>query len=391
MQTIATSIGFQMSLILFAALTGHLLAIALRQPAVVGEILIGLLIGPTLFGWIDYTDFISGIAQLGAIALLFGVGLEFKIKEILTPTNAFIALLGVVVSWLAGLELALAFGFDTQRAMLIGVTLSATSIAVTADVLRELGQLHSNTAKIIIGAAVLGNVLALLALSYVRHALVSDFNLMDGVTMAAKGLGFFAVAAAVGRMLLAQWIQRLDQTSIANRYPQLVFIFAMLVAFSYAMLAEWAGLSAILGAFIAGISLEGIELRVSRRFREGADYLRILFGAVFFVSLGVLADLRAFTLNELIFVLILTATAVFSKWIGSGLPAWVLLKRFDQAMMIGMCMVPRGEVSMVIALFALNEGLIEQPAYISLILMSLLTMIAGPFVIKGLLKRSHVI
>lgn len=151
MHTISTSIGFQMSLLLFAALAGHLLAIGLRQLAVVGEILMGLAFGPTLLGWISYTDFISGIAQLGAIALLFVVGLEFKLREILTPANTLIALLGVVVSCIAGYWLARVFGFDSQRAFLIGVALSATSIAITADVLRELGQLHTDTAKVIIG------------------------------------------------------------------------------------------------------------------------------------------------------------------------------------------------------------------------------------------------
>lgn len=387
MQAITTSIGFQMSLLLFAALAGHLLAIGLRQPAVVGEILMGLLFGPTLLGWIGYTDFVSGMAQLGAIALLFVVGLEFKLKEILTPANALIALLGVVMSGLAGYWLARLFGFDTQRAFLIGVALSATSIAITADVLRELGQLHTATAKVIIGAAVLGNILALLALAYARQGPLANIDLFRGMMLAGKGLLFFAVAAAVGRLLLARWIRYLDRTPIANRYPQFVFIFAMLVAFAYAMMAEWAGLSVILGAFVAGISLEGIELRVSRRFTEGADYLRILFGAVFFVSLGVLADLRAFTMNQLMFLLVLTVAAMLSKGIGCGLPAWWLGKRFREAMVIGISMTPRGEVAMVIALFALNDGLIQQPAYAAIILMSLLTMIIAPMVLKKCLSR----
>lgn len=376
-----------MSLLLFAALAGHLLAIGLRQPAVVGEILMGLAFGPTLLGWISYTEFISGIAQLGAIALLFVVGLEFKLREILTPENTLIALLGVVVSCIAGYWLARVFGFDSQRAFLIGVALSATSIAITADVLRELGQLHSDTAKAIIGAAVLGNIVALLALSYARQSTSADVNVFKVMELVTKGLLFFAVAAAMGRLVLARWIRHLDQTSIANRYPQFVFIFAMLIAFAYAMLAEWTGLSVILGAFVAGISLEGIELRVSRRFTEGADYLRILFGAVFFVSLGVLADLRAFTLNEFMFLMALTAVAVLSKLIGCGLPALWVGKRLNEAIVIGIGMVARGEVAMVIALLALNDGFIQQPAYASLILMSLLTMITAPVVLKKWLSR----
>ena len=382
-----TSIEFQMSLLLFAALAGHLLAIGLRQPAVVGEILMGLALGPTLLGWITYTDFIAGIAQLGAIALLFVVGLEFNIKEILSPTNILIALLGAVVSCVAGYTVAIAFGFNSQRAFLLGVALTATSIAVTADVLRELGKLHSDSGKIIIGAAALGNVIALLALSYARNAAQDDIDLYSGGLLVAKGLLFFAFAVVFGRLALTRWIKYLDETKIARRYPQFVFIFAMLVAYAYAMVAERAGLSVILGAFIAGISLEGIELRVSRRFTEGADYLRILFGAVFFVSLGMLADLRAFNWDQLLFMLALTVAAVFSKLIGCGLPALWVRKRFNEATIIGMGMVPRGEVAMVIALFALNDGLIQQPAYAAVILMSLLTIMIAPAVVKRLLSH----
>ncbi len=387
MQYISTSIEFQMSLLLFAALAGHLLAIGLRQPAVVGEILTGLLLGPSLLSWITYTSFVSGVAQLGAIVLLFVVGLEFKLRDILTWENGAIAFFGVLVSCLLGYGLSSAFGFDSQRAFLVGVALAATSIAITADVLRELGRLHSPNTTTIIGASVLGNILALLALSYSRQALHSDFNLTQGMLLAVKALLFLVVASVFGRLFLVRWIKTLDHTSLAKRYPQFVFIFAMLIAFAYAMLAERAGLSAILGAFVAGIALEGIELQVSRRFSEGADFLRILFGAIFFVSLGVLADLRGFTLSNVLFMLALTVTAVLSKLVGCGLPAMGLGKRFDEAMVIGIGMVPRGEVAMVIALLSLTEGLIQQPAYASIILMSLLTMIATPMALKYWLLR----
>jgi len=183
-----------MSLLLFAALAGHLLAIGLRLPAVVGEILMGLVVGPSLLGWITYTDFVSGIAQLGAIVLLFVVGLEFKLREILTLENAFIALLSVVVSCVTGYWLASLFGFDSQRAFLIGVALSATSIAITADVLRELGKLQNDTAKTIIGTAVLGNIIALLALSYTRQAALGDMELLQGAELVTKGLLFLPSA-----------------------------------------------------------------------------------------------------------------------------------------------------------------------------------------------------
>ena len=141
MQHIFQSIEFQMSLLLFSALAGYLLASRLGQPAVVGEILVGLLIGPSVLGLITYSGFVANVAHLGAIILLFVVGLEFKLKEIINVRYGVIALFGVVVPWLGGFLLARAFGFEGAKAMMIGVALTATSIAITADTLRELGSI----------------------------------------------------------------------------------------------------------------------------------------------------------------------------------------------------------------------------------------------------------
>jgi Kef-type K+ transport system membrane component KefB len=132
------SIELQMSLLLAVALAGHLLSSLLRQPAVVGQILAGLVVGPSVLGWITYTSFVANIAHLGAIVLLFVVGLEFRARELAAVRPFLIAVAGVVVPWLTGYLLARGFGFETSRALLIGVALSATSIAITADTLREL-------------------------------------------------------------------------------------------------------------------------------------------------------------------------------------------------------------------------------------------------------------
>ena len=132
------SIELQMSLLLAVALAGHLLSSLVRQPSVVGQILAGLVVGPSVLGWITYTSFVANIAHLGAIVLLFVVGLEFRARELASFRPFIIALAGVILPWLTGYLLARGFGFESTRAMLIGVTLSATSIAITADTLRSL-------------------------------------------------------------------------------------------------------------------------------------------------------------------------------------------------------------------------------------------------------------
>ena len=137
MESIFTSPEFQMSLLLFVALGGYLIASRINQSAVIGLILVGIVVGPSMLGWITYTDFVAGLAHLGAVVLLFVIGLEFNIKDILSARNGIIAAVGVIVPWIGGYWLSVLFGYDTASAIFIGTALTATSIAITANVLKE--------------------------------------------------------------------------------------------------------------------------------------------------------------------------------------------------------------------------------------------------------------
>jgi len=384
MNALSHSIEFQMSLLLFVALAGYLISSRIGQPAVVGQIIVGLIIGPSVLGWITYTDFVSSIAHLGAVILLFVVGLEFKLKDISSVKYLVIGLFGVIVPWLGGYLVAIAFGFEHQRAIIIGVALTATSIAITADTLREMGQLNSNVAKAIIGAAVIDDVLALAALSIASEVAGGAASLMSSTIILLKAAAFLSIGALAGRYLLSRIVARIDGSTLAPRYPEMVFIFAMMVAFFYGMVAELIGLSAIVGAFVAGVSLEGVGLKNSKSFKEGAEYLRIIFASVFFVSLGVLADISTMTMELMGFVLVVTLVAIITKLVGCGLPAKAMGMNWRDATILGVGMVPRGEVAMIVALLALNQGIIEQPAYVALVLMALLTTIVTPLVLRKL-------
>ncbi len=183
-------------------------------------------------------------------------------------------------------------------------------------------------------------------------------------------------------------IQKLDGSAFARKYPEFIFVVAMLLAFAYAMIAEVIGLSAIVGAFIAGVSLEGVSLKHSKQFKEGADYLRILFGAIFFVSLGVLVDIGAFNLDILYFLLALSVVAILSKLVGCGLPAKLTGMSTRDAIIVGVGMSPRGEVAMIVALLALQQNIIEQPSFVVIILMSLITTLVSPILLRQLMRTS---
>jgi Kef-type K+ transport system membrane component KefB len=382
------SIEFQMSLLLAVALAGHLLSGLVRQPAVVGQILAGLIVGPSVFGWITYTTFVANSAHLGAIVLLFVVGLEFRARELASVRPFIIAVAGIIVPWFAGYLVARGFGFDSDRALLIGVALSATSIAITADALRELGRLQSPEARLIIGAAVIDDVLALLALSMVDQLGSGALDPVEIALMAIKAILFIGVGAWLGQRLLAPLSERIDASKLAERSPEFVFVLGLLTAFVYALVAESLHLSAIVGAFVAGVVFEGIHVNKSQSVHVGAGYVRAAFGAVFFVSLGVLADLRFLGAETLVFAGALSLVAFFSKFIGCGLSARATGSSRRESMIIGVGMAPRGEVAMVIALLALNRGVIEQPAYVALVLMSLMTTLVVPVLLRNWLYRT---
>lgn len=380
---ILASIEFQMSLLLFVALAGYLIAYRINQSAVVGIILTGIIVGPSLLGLVTYTDFVSSLGHLGAVVLLFTIGLHFNIKDIVRKKYLFIAFLGIVVPWVTGFYLAKPFGFDTGASIFIATALTATSIAITANVLKEMGKLETDAAKAIIGAAIIDDVLSLLALTIAEEVVSGELSVPLVFIIVAKAIGFLVVGIIVGGLIVRKAMVRLDNTSFSNRYPESIFILAMMVAFLYSLLAELMGLSAIIGSFLAGVSLTRVKLKHEDAFSEGAEHLQIIFASIFFISLGILLDFHVFTLDLAWFVVVLTVVALLSKLIGCGLPARLSGMSTRDSLIIGTGMVPRGEVAMIVALIGLKQNLIMQDTYAAVVLMSLLTTIIPPLVLRN--------
>lgn len=388
-ESILSSTEFQMSLLMFVSLAGYLIAYRINQSAVVGIILAGILVGPSLLGLVTYTDFVSTLAHLGAVVLLFTIGLEFNIKDIVKIRYCVIGLMGIVIPALGGYFLARLFSYDFKASIFIGTALTATSIAITANVLREMGKLQTETAKAIIGAAVIDDILALLALSISEGLVSGELSSISLLITIAKAIGFIVIGVLLGKVLLARLIVRIDHTKIAAKYPESIFIFAIMIAFLYALAAEFVGLSAIVGSFLAGASFAGVILTRGEIFREGAEHLQIIFASVFFVSLGVIMDLHYVNLNLLWFVLALSGVAIATKVIGCGVPALLQRMGIRDSMIVGLGMVPRGEVAMIVALIGLSQNLINQSTYSALILMSLLTTIIPPLILRNWLYKQE--
>ncbi len=385
---LVSTIAFQLSLLLFVALAGYLIASKINQSAIVWEILLGIVIGPSVFGLITYTESIQSFAQVGAIVLLFVVGLEFNIKDIFNVKYGVIAFIGVLVPWLGGYFLAVLFGFDFISSVFVGTALTATSVAITANVLREMGKLQTEAAKAIIGAAVIDDILGLLVLSVsIEVSTNTTLSFIPIIIIIIAAILFMILGAFIGNRYISKLIEKLDMVKLTWRFPEVVFIFAMMIAFIYAMIAELIGLSAIVGAFLAGVALEGVSIKRCKDFKEGAEFLQIIFASIFFVSLGVLANFYALTFDILWFFIALIIVAFLTKIIGCYIGARICRMNHKNSLVVGMGMAPRGEVAMIVALIGLNLGIIKQDLYVSLILMSLLTTIGVPIILRYYMKN----
>jgi Kef-type K+ transport system membrane component KefB len=379
---IESTIEFQMSLLLFLAFLGYYMASRLNQSAVVGAILLGIIIGPSFLNVMTYTHFVEGMAHLGAVILLFVVGLEFKFSSIYKVKYSIIALVGVVVPWLGGYLLAQYFQYDFNTSVFVGTALTATSIAITANVLREMGMLKTQAAEAIIGAAVIDDILGLLALAISVQAVHGGMSLTDDALIIVKAVAFLAVGALLGQTVISGYIKRKDSEPMAKKYPEALFLFAITIAFLYSLVAEIIGLSAIVGAFLAGVSIEGLKLKHSKDFNEGSEYLRIIFSSVFFVSLGILVDLRQLGHSTILFTLLLTLVAILTKVLGCYTASKLQGMSGSDSLLIGLGMSPRGEVAMIVALIGLTSNIITPEVYTVIMFMSIITTLATPVFLK---------
>lgn len=372
--------GLEVSIFLFAALVGYVLAVRVGQSAVVWMILIGMLLGPGFMGLVGYDGTVEVLAEIGAILLLFVIGLESDFKDIYSAKNGLIAVFGVVVPFAGGFVLSRLFGFSSLTALFVGTALTATSIAITAHVLKEMGQLGSSAAKAIIGAAVIDDVLGLLMLGITTGISKGSFSFSALGVLLVSAIIFFVIAVLL-MPFISEIISRVNEWAESKGRFQITILLAMAVAFAYSAVAELIGLSAIVGAFIAGVTLENLEIK---SYREGAAYLEMIFSAIFFVSLGLLIDLKDVGTGSWLFIAALIAVAVATKVVGCFFPALFAGLKPRDALIVGIGMVPRGEVAMIVALFGLTAGIISQGIYASILVMALVTTIIVPVFLRRL-------
>ena len=353
----------------------------LRQPAVVGEILAGIVIGPSVLGWVHPSELITILAEFGVIFLLFTVGLETKPKDIFQvgPRAAIVGTLGVVLPFVAGFAIAMAWDGSTVEAMFIGAALVATSVGITARVLGSMGLLDLPTSRIILGAAVIDDILGLIILSLVssvsQQGTVSYIGLAKTAGAAVLFTGFVALA---GSRVLTRLAPAIEKLKVRKPF----FNLGLILCLGLSLASIYVGVAAIIGAFLAGMALaEATENNHKmHNLTSGVTEFLVPF---FLVNIGMQLDIAVFHDPTAIgLAVVVTVIAVITKFVGCGLGAWGMDKR-DMAQ-IGIGMVPRGEVGIVVAQIGLGFGMISSNFFAAVLFMAVATTLIAPPFIKRL-------
>ncbi len=343
------------------------------QPGIVGEILAGVLVGPSVLAWIQPSDLLSTLSDLGVMFLLFRVGLEVKSSELLRVggTAMLVATVGVIVPFFMGWGILLAWGYGQTEAIFAGAAMVATSVGITAQVLASKGLLHLTSSKIILAAAVIDDVLGLLVLALVSSAARGKVNLLEIGLTVLLAVVFVVAVAKWGSATMGRVVPKVQEKL---RVAESEFALAMVLLFALSLVAVYAGVAAIVGAFLAGMALgESVGDRV-KQLVQGTSELLVPF---FLAGIGLHVDLGAFGNAALIaLTLVLLVAAVVSKFVGCGLGAYSLGR--TEMIRIGVGMVPRGEVGMVVAQLGLAMGVVTKPVYGAIVFMAVATTVIAP-------------
>lgn len=375
---------FQLFVLLLAAKLGDELFKRLGQPALVGEILGGVLVGPGLLGWYQITPETSLFAEIGAVLLLFEVGVQTRIGEVarVGGTAVAVAVLGVALPFIGGYLAGVALGLDFAGRVFLAAALTATSVGITSGALRSFGALATQSGRVILGAAVIDDVLAMLIVAVAVGISAGEVSAGRIALLLALAAAFIGIVAIGGTGILRSRRSLLTDP----RFAETPFLPGMIVMLGLAALAALIGLAAIIGAFLAGMVVGESSEREALE-TETAP-VAAFFTPFFFGFVGAQVDPAAFgSLSTIGLLLGITALAVVAKFAGSFLGAVRTGQR--RAALIAWGMVPRGEVEIIVAGLALTAGAFKADLYAVIVGMVVITAIVVPPLMGPLVRRAE--
>ena len=372
------------AIIIITAKGFGLIARRLKAPQVVGEIIAGLILGPSLLKWVEPSDFISGVAEIGVILLMFSAGLETNLTQLkktgakatlIACSGVFVPLIGGTLLYFCFYDFAPVGSEEFFKAVFIGTILTATSVSITVQALKELGKLTDEVGTTIMSAAIIDDVIGILVLTIVISFRDPSSKIGDVVL---RTVGFFILAIIVGIILykIMEWVD--------NRYPhtQRIPIIGLALALALSYIADrFFGIADITGAYVAGIILSSLkDSKYIDRKMDVNSYM--IFGPVFFVSIGLQTDLKSLDMSILLFSIGFVLVGLLTKIVGCGLMSRLCGYKGIDTMKIGVGMMTRGEVALIVSKKGLEVGMIDSKYFTSVILLIIVSSILTPVMLK---------
>jgi Kef-type K+ transport system membrane component KefB len=394
-ESVFIHIIISLSILLFSAKIFAEIFQRINQPVVLGELVAGIIVGPYALGGLPLfggeplvvlDETVKYIGELAAIIILFIAGLEITPREFLRGGVASftVGALGVIVPFSVGFVVLSIYGLNSFETLIVATALTATSIAISIQVLTELGKMQSKEARLILGAAIVDDVLAIAILSVVVTMVQSGDTtpqMMDIAFLILKILGLFAVLL-IGAIFL---IPRILHREKLWRSKGSIEGITTAIFFGIAGIAAYVGLSPIVGAFAAGMAVASTKL--IKQVEEYAHKLQFIFAPLFFAIIGAQVDLRGVNIDVLVISGIIIAIAISTKLAGCGLPSLIFLKDKTGSMRVGIGMISRGEVGLIVAGVGVTSGVLSTNIYTSIIIMVALTTIITPIWLKKSFKN----
>lgn len=383
------NVFLDLAVILFFAKVFGILARKCKAPQVVGQILAGLFVGPCVLGWISQTEFITQMAEIGVIILMFEVGLETDLKELLKtgPIAFLIACAGVFVPLVMGALLYMGFygaapwgSEHFYKAVFMGTIMTATSVSITVAALQELGKIKSKVGTTIVSAAIIDDVIGIIVLTFVIGFKNPDSN--PGMVV-IKTIAFF-IMAIVGGFIVFKIFLTLDK-----RYPHTRRIPIVALAFCFALsyaAEKYFGIADITGAYVAGIVLCNLsDNTYIERKVDVSSYM--MFGPIFFAGIGLKTSFSAMNSTMIAFCICFVIVALLAKILGCGLMSKLCRYSFSDSLKIGIGMMTRGEVALIVAQKGMAAGLLTADYFTAVILLILVSSIMTPIIMKFLYSK----
>jgi len=356
---------------------------------VIGELLVGIAISIILVDVLGIDDTpgetITVLAQLGAIILLFMIGLECDVRQIFTKRTLIVGTLGVVIAWTLGFAVfSTMIPSDSLSEIIFGATIFvSTSISVSASILQEMGLLSDSVGRTIIGAAVVDDILGMVAFAVAKGVASGDLTTAGIAIVTIEAVAFIVLGIWLGRRYLCRVIHFMERKGQECGLSFTTFVLGFAFALLYAFVAELIGISAIVGAFVAGAVMASLPLK--HDLEKGMKYIGALFVPLFFITAGLVFNLQGF-LSVWLFAVVMTLAAIASKIMGCGIGARITGMSWRKSLAIGTGMVPRLEVPMVIATYGYITGLIGVDIFSAAVFLGIATSLIGPIIFRRILK-----